>query len=125
MKFVDVSASKKMHSEESEFKSMLGKRHYNSQVFFEEEFKTLKELSKLSNAQKLKKSKGRRKAKKSTKMVSKMISKIVNNPPAIPEKEESISFAQEDIFSLSNDTPYSPRSESQFSSLIDTENTPS
>jgi hypothetical protein len=114
IKFIDVEASKKMHSEETEFKNMLGKRNFNSQVFFEEEFKTLNELARVNKAQNMTNNKRRNMATKVTKSTSVMA-----------EEKNIKTVVADDTFSISNESPYSPRSESEFSSLIDTENTPS
>lgn len=120
IKFINSEASQKMHTEENEYKNMLGKRTFNAQTFFEEEISTLSELAKV----------GKKIAKKSQeclKVVKKTSKATSMTMPMAEEKNVQVKMVtkDDDTFSISNESSYSPRSESVFSSLIDTENTPS
>ena len=127
IKFINTEASRKMHLEQEEFRNSLGKRDFGKWTIFEETLNTLSELAKFV---KLKtkfqgRSKKRRiRSKKHSKTTS------TSNPITDQFRQSSNQGAtEEDLFSVSEDSSYHPgeqsEGQSQISSLIDTENTPS
>lgn len=123
IKFIDCGASKKMHLEEEEYKNVLGKRSFDAQTFFQEEIKTLSELAKANKSQLSDQTVKKTKTSLQTKKVTKTVSAGVQTQQNKKMQEEKTPERKEEDFL--DDSLYSPRSESEFSSLIDTEHTPS